>query len=255
MKIILAYFKFENKAVFYEEIGSGDPLLLLHGNTASSKMFSSILEMYLTDFKIILIDFSGHGKSERVIKFKHDFWYYNSNVCYALLEHIKIDKLSVVGTSGGALVGINLALEHPEKVKYLIADSFMGEYPLNSYNTALKEERQKSKKNTFAKEFWTFNHGDDWENVIDLDTEMFINFSQSGSSFFNQAISELSVPTTLTGSKQDEFCNNLNNLYNNLKMKNNRLEVKMFETGNHPAILSNKDEFYSLIKKKFKNAT
>lgn len=79
----MAYFKFENKAVFYEEIGSGYPLLLLHGNTASSKLFSSILEMYSTDFKLILIDFPGHGKSERVLKFEHDFWYYNSNVCHA----------------------------------------------------------------------------------------------------------------------------------------------------------------------------
>jgi len=251
----MAYFKFENKAVFYKEIGSGAPLLLLHGNTASSKMFSSILEMYSTDFKIILIDFPGHGKSERVLKFEHDFWYYNSNVCYALLEHLKINKLSVIGISGGALVGINLALEHPETINYLIADSFMGEFPQSIYRNALEEERQKSKTNRFAKEFWAFNHGVDWENVIDLDTEMFINFSQAGNSFFHQSISELSVPTTLTGSKQDEFCNNLDKIYNVLKLKNNRLEVHMFETGNHPAMLSNKDEFYSLIKKKLKKIT
>lgn len=249
----MAYFKFNDKAVFYEEIGSGEPLLLLHGNTASSKMFSSIVEMYSSVFKIILIDFPGHGKSERVTKFASDFWYYNSKVCYALLEHLKIDKLSIIGTSGGALVGINLALEHPEKINYLIADSFMGEFPQSINSSAFDEERQKSKKNRFAKEFWAFNHGDDWGNVIDLDTEMFINFSQTGNSFFHQSISELSVPTTLTGSKQDEFCNNLDKIYNVLKMKNNRLEVHMFETGNHPSMFSNRDEFYSLVKKKLKH--
>ena len=251
----MAYLKFENKAVFYEVIGSGYPLLLLHGNTASSKMFSSIVEMYSTDFKIILIDYPGHGKSERVTKFAPDFWYYNSKVCYALLEHLKIDKLAIIGTSGGALVGINLALEHPEIINYLIADSFMGEFPQSIYSSAFEEERQKSKKNKFAKEFWTSNHGIDWENVIDLDAEMLIHFSQSGNSFFYQSISELSVPITLTGSKQDEFCNNLDKIYSDLKMQNNRLEIQLFETGNHPAMLSNKDEFYSLIKKKLKKVT
>ena len=131
----------------------------------------------------------------------------------------------------------------------------MGEYPQSIYGTDFEKERQKTKNNRFAKEFWTFNHGIDWENIIDLDTEMFINFSQAGNSFFHRSITELSVSTTLTGSKRNEFCNNLDKIYNALKMKNNRLEVHLFETGNHPAILSNKDEFYSLTREKLKKVT
>ncbi len=35
----MSYFKYNGHNIFYQEIGQGNPLILLHGNTASSKMF------------------------------------------------------------------------------------------------------------------------------------------------------------------------------------------------------------------------
>ena len=34
----MAYFKYQGKSIYYEEYGHGEPLIFLHGNTASSKM-------------------------------------------------------------------------------------------------------------------------------------------------------------------------------------------------------------------------
>ncbi len=248
----MAFFTFEDKKVYYKEIGTGEPVLLLAGNTASSKMFKSIIGKYSKDFKVILIDFPGHGKSDRIEKFEIDFWYYNSRVCYQFIDFLKLDKVSVIGTSGGALVAINLGLEHPERINYLVADSFEGEYPLNSYIDSLESDREKEKKNIFAKLFWFINHGFDWEKIVDMDTEMLINFSKLGKSFFHKSISELIVPTLLTGSKQDEYCDSLDKIYEALKMKNNKLEIHMFKKGKHPAMLTNKNDFYELVKSKIK---
>jgi pimeloyl-ACP methyl ester carboxylesterase len=147
----MANFNFETKNIYYRVIGKGEPLILLHGNTVSSKMFSSILKKYSKEFQVIILDFPGHGKSDRLEKFETDFWYYNSTACCALIEELKLEKISVIGTSGGALVAINLALEHPEKVKYLIADSFEGEFPLPSYIESLEKDRNKDKKKLLAK--------------------------------------------------------------------------------------------------------
>lgn len=246
----MAFFTFEDKKVFYQEIGAGEPLLLLAGNTASSKMFRSITGKYSKDFKVILIDFPGHGKSDRVEKFDLDFWYYNSRVCYELIDYLKLYKVAVIGTSGGALVAINLCLEHPDRIKYLIADSFEGEYPLDSYLTSLESDREKGKKNLLARLFWFSNHGFDWEKIVDQDTEMMLDFSKQGKSFFHKSFSELIVPTLLTGSKQDEYCDYLEKIYEALKMKNDKLEIHMFDKGKHPAMLTNKDAFYELVKSK-----
>lgn len=246
----MAYFKFENKRVFYKLIGQGEPLLLLHGNTVSSKMFSTLTKKYAKNFQVILIDFPGHGKSDRLESFEIDFWYYNSLVAYALIEELKLDKVTIVGTSGGALVGINLALEHPKKVKILIADSFEGEYPLVSYINSIKTDRERDKKKLFAKLIWWYCHGFDWKKIVDLDTQINIDFSKTGKSFFHKSIAELNVPTLLTGSIKDEYCNHLDKIYEDLKRKNNKLEIYLFEKGNHPAMLSNKKEFFEIIKRK-----
>lgn len=53
----MAYFKYQGKIVFYEVYGQGEPLVFLHGNTASSKMFEFLMPLYTDDFRCILIDF------------------------------------------------------------------------------------------------------------------------------------------------------------------------------------------------------
>lgn len=62
----MTFFNYKNKKVYYEEIGTGKPVLLLHGNTASSNMFLDVIESYTLNYKVILIDFLGHGKSDRL---------------------------------------------------------------------------------------------------------------------------------------------------------------------------------------------
>ena len=248
----MAYFKFENKKVFYRIVGHGMPLLLLHGNTVSSKMFSQIITKYAKEFQVILIDFPGHGKSERVDSFETDFWYCNSTVTFALIEHLNLEKVAIVGTSGGALVGINLALEHPEKVSYLIADSFEGEYPLPSYIETIEADRERDKKKWHSKVFWFYCHGFDWKKIVDQDTQVNIAFAKTGLSFFHRSIAELKVPTLITGSRKDEYCDHLDEIYNGLKSKNQKLVVHLFESGNHPAMLSTKNSFFVLIINKLK---
>ena len=48
-------------------------MLLLHGNSVSSKMFQGIIDLYKEDYKVILIDFLGHGRSDRLEQFPTDF--------------------------------------------------------------------------------------------------------------------------------------------------------------------------------------
>ncbi|WP_340113282.1 alpha/beta fold hydrolase [Maribellus mangrovi] len=240
-------FNYQGNSVYYKISGKGEPLLLIHGNSVSSKMFDSVINTYSEKYQVIVFDFPGHGQSSRLEKFETDFWYYNSEVANALLEELKLKKINVIGTSGGALVGINLALEHPDKVKFLVADSFEGEFPLESYVNSIWKERESDKKNEEAQLFWRLMHGEGWEKVVDLDTEVNIDFAKTGKSFFRKPISQLNVSTLLTGSLQDEYCSHLDKIYRKLQIKNPALKIHLFEEGNHPAMLSNKDEFFQLF--------
>jgi pimeloyl-ACP methyl ester carboxylesterase len=243
----MSYFKFNDHSVHYSVQGNGDPLLLLAGNTASSKMFKSVNKLYAKHFTVINIDFPGHGRSSRMETFETDFWFYNATVAKALLDHLAIGTATVVGTSGGALVGINLALEWPERVTRLYADSFEGARPLPSFIDNLKQDRERDKKHPLAKLFWYTNHGRDWRQVVDNDTAMNLAFAKTGRSFFHKSISELCVPTLLTASRKDEFCDHIEDIYLELKTQNPLLEIHMFDEGGHPAMLSNKKDFLDIV--------
>ena len=68
----MSYFYYQTKR-FITQNQKGKPVLFLHGNTASSRMFELLLPLYEDQFHIILIDFLGHGKSDRLEEFRQIF--------------------------------------------------------------------------------------------------------------------------------------------------------------------------------------
>lgn len=67
-------FIYQGKRVYYTEAGEGEPCVFLHGNTASSRMFTYLLPLYTPSFRVILLDFLGNGQSDRVETFPPELW-------------------------------------------------------------------------------------------------------------------------------------------------------------------------------------
>ena len=141
----MAYFKYKDKSVFYEEYGQGEPSIFLHGNTASSKMSELLMPLYAENFRCILIDFLGNGQSDRVEKFSPDMWHDEALQTIALTEHLQCGKVSLVGTSGGAWAAVNAALERPDLFHAVIADSFDGRTLNENFSANLLTERKAAK--------------------------------------------------------------------------------------------------------------
>lgn len=55
----MSYFTFDNKEIYYSETGEGTPLLLLHGNTASSAMLSNMPAFYELSIRFLDKPFDG----------------------------------------------------------------------------------------------------------------------------------------------------------------------------------------------------
>ncbi|MDF3004010.1 MAG: alpha/beta hydrolase [Oscillospiraceae bacterium] len=247
----MCYYYFENKKVYYNELGEGTPLLLLHGNTASSKMFSEIAEEYKKDFKVILIDFLGHGQSDRLKRFPADLWFYEAQQVIAFLREKNYSNVNIIGSSGGALVAINVALEAPDLVSKVIADSFEGEYPLESFTATARADRELSKQDENTKMFYACMHGSDWEQVVDNDTDAVIRHSNEIGVFFHKPLHFLTADILLTGSKADEFISAISpdyfeNVYGAMLKKFKHGEIHLSPKGGHPAMLTNSKDFYEL---------
>ena len=202
----MPFFKYVDRSIFYEEYGTGKPLVFLHGNTASSKMFELLMPLYAEKFRCILIDFLGNGQSDRVEHFSSDLWYDEALQTIALAEHLQCGKVSLVGTSGGAWAAVNAALERPDLFYKVIADSFDGRTLNSNFSNNLLSERKTAKANVQSRQFYAWCQGPDWETVVDLDTEALLNCAKENRPLFHRPLEEMKIPVLFMGSKEDEMC-------------------------------------------------
>lgn len=252
----MAYFKYADKNVYYREMGAGSPIILLHGNSVSSNMFSGIEELFLHDHKVILIDFLGHGKSDRLEQFPADFWYDQAMQVIELITANGYGKVSIIGTSGGALTALNVAMERGDLVHRVIADSLEGEEAVSFWIGTIREEREKTKNLEQMRMLWEYCHGTDWEKVVDNDTDVMVRHAETIRRFFHKDLAQIQVPVLLSASlADDEFSQimDIEKTYNQMLRKLPNGKLHLFPTGGHPAMLTNAEEF-AVMANEFLNA-
>lgn len=246
----MSYFSYKDNNCFYEEYGQGEPLIFLHGNTASSKMFEILMPLYTANFRCILIDFLGNGQSDRIKKFSPDMWYEEALQTIALIEHLNCGKVALIGTSGGAWAAVNAALERPDLIHAIIADSFDGRTLHDQFSDRLLSERTRAKNDLQSRQFYEWWQGEDWEKVVDLDTEALLQCAKEKRPLFHKSLKELKVPTLFVGTKEDEMCRpNLEEEYRQMATVIPNAKVHIFNQGGHPAILTNAEEFAWIIQR------
>lgn len=245
----MAYFDYNGKKIYYQELGSGTPCVFLHGNTASSKMFEFLLPLYRDDMKIILIDFLGNGKSDRLVSFPEEMWIDQGHQIVELCRNLNCGKVNLIGTSGGAYAAINAALEMPELFHKVVADSFDGSTLSAGFGDGIIRERQAAKKDEQARGFYEWCQGDDWEMVVDLDTEALVNYEKKHVRIFRAPIETIQVPLMITVSREDEMlANDMEAECRRLHEANPDISYHVFDTGGHPLIATRAEEIAGIVK-------
>ena len=104
--------------LFHVDIGSGPPVVLLHGGLANSDYFGDHARALARAYRVILVDSRGHGRSTRDGPFGYDLM---ADDVVALLDTLNIDKAAIVGWSDGAIIGLDLAMRYPRRVTRVFA--------------------------------------------------------------------------------------------------------------------------------------
>jgi pimeloyl-ACP methyl ester carboxylesterase len=107
-----------NGRVYYEEHGSGEPLILIHGGAVDSRFFVQNIAALAERFRVIPMDLWGHGRSpDREGPFSLDSF---SDDVAELIERVAGGSAHVLGHSIGATVALAVALRRPELVRKLV---------------------------------------------------------------------------------------------------------------------------------------
>jgi pimeloyl-ACP methyl ester carboxylesterase len=104
--------------IHYVVEGRGEPVLLIHGFTSDAQgqwVAPGIFKALAKDYRVIALDNRGHGKSDK----PHDPKQYGLEMvedAVRLLDHLKIDRVHVVGYSMGGMIACKLLVTHPDRL-------------------------------------------------------------------------------------------------------------------------------------------
>ncbi len=126
--------------LFYATIGDGPPVVLVHGGLANSDYWGNQIAALAPHHKVIVMDSRGHGRSTRDARpYGYDLM---ADDVVGLLDTLKIPRADIVGWSDGGIIGIDLAMRHPDRVRRVFA------FAANTVTSGVKDGVEKNP--TFA---------------------------------------------------------------------------------------------------------
>ena len=247
----MPHLMWHGQRLFYRERGKGPLLLVLPGGTASSANHQNELVYFSGDapqrYRVVSPDFVGTGGSDRVAVWAGGWWEQNARQAEALVSHLGYDDCIAMGTSGGAVVALLLAILYPERVRAVIADSCVERFSPQMLVQNVVADRARRTPDQAA--FWEQAHGADWAQVVDADTEMMRRFAAPvdaggcGGDWFGGRLDQIRCPVLLTASWQDDMLPDVGRQLCNMGEQIADCRVYLNNTGGHPLMWSRPRDF------------
>jgi pimeloyl-ACP methyl ester carboxylesterase len=127
-----AFAPVDGTALYYEEMGAGDPVILLHGGAVDHRMWDPQFAALAANHRVIRYDARGQGLSLSPYG-----TYRHAADLLALLDYLKLPRAHLIGLSLGCRIAADLAIEHPERVASLV----LAAPGVSGYHFAAPEEQ------------------------------------------------------------------------------------------------------------------
>lgn len=103
-----------NVKLAYSDVGSGTPLIFLHGLGISRVDWQLQITYFSQFYRVIAPDFRGHGDSEKPDA-KYSISIHAADII-ALMDALEITSAHIVGLSMGGMVAFQLAVDAPDRL-------------------------------------------------------------------------------------------------------------------------------------------
>jgi pimeloyl-ACP methyl ester carboxylesterase len=108
-------FETDDRRLVYRDEGEGPPLVLLHGGFLDHRMWDDQIPAFARTHRVIALDARGHGASSNATgPFRH------TDDLAALVRHLGLGPVTLVGLSMGGGIAVDTALEHPDLVRAVV---------------------------------------------------------------------------------------------------------------------------------------
>ncbi|ORM30597.1 alpha/beta hydrolase [Williamsia sp. 1135] len=117
----MPYLRINDVDLYSEVDGTGPPVLLLHGGYCSLESLRAQSDALVPDHQVFAYERPGHGRSADI---DGDYDYARGVAdTLAYLDAHELTRVDVIGYSDGAIIGLLLAMSHPDRIRSLVAIS------------------------------------------------------------------------------------------------------------------------------------
>ena len=113
------------ESVWFKKTGAGAPLLQIHGSAFGHRNFEKLTPFMSQHFEVIDFDLPGYGESRGAPAAEMAGI---ADQVYEFIQAAGLGKVHVHGTSFGAMIGVHLAVRHPEVIDRLVFSCFLARY-------------------------------------------------------------------------------------------------------------------------------
>ncbi|MFU1795216.1 alpha/beta fold hydrolase [Paenibacillus azoreducens] len=255
------YLDLNDGQLFYRVSGKGEPLVLLHGNFNDHQIWNEQTGAFSACYKVIRYDLRGYGHSS-----KPNVSFSNVVDLKALVDSLKLHRVTLIGSSSGGGVAIDFALTYPDRVQtlVLVSPAVNGNpYPMNmmwqgikNYLNVRLKGREAAVEAFIKNHFWQYYYPSTMkeaarnnvlQNVRNLNNfcRFSPNLSTSVTPHTIRRLQEINVPTLIIISDGDHPYNikTAEKLHNNIK-----LSCKIVMKGcNHLPFTEEPQEFNQIV--------
>ncbi|HLA44117.1 MAG TPA: alpha/beta hydrolase, partial [Aggregatilineales bacterium] len=120
----------EDVSLYYEIEGQGEPLLMIHGFMGTgATQFPALRTHMAKSYQVIAPDLRGYGQSTPKPRlYGVDFYREDAEDLGALLEHLDLSDVNVLGFSDGGEIALWLPILAPERFKAVVAWGAIGHF-------------------------------------------------------------------------------------------------------------------------------
>ncbi|HMO56304.1 MAG TPA: alpha/beta fold hydrolase [Roseiflexaceae bacterium] len=191
--------------VAFDRIGSGTPLVLIHGNTMTAASQSRLARRFADRHQVFSIDMLGHGRSARPADlFTTRYFTLQGEALADLLRLLfPTEQVVVFGMSAGALATLNAACVAPERMAALVLDGVV------RFIDAAIVETNRTSLETMSPEWNKYmhgQHGNDWWPQLRRGILATMQQLAAAGTDILPCLEQISIPALVCQGAQDAFC-------------------------------------------------
>ena len=114
----------------YVDQGTGDPVVMVHGNPTWSFFFRQVISGLSPDYRCIAPDHMGCGLSDKPDGTRYDFRLHSRVADFsALMDHLALERVTLMVHDWGGMIALAWAVAHPQRVSRIIITNTAGFFP------------------------------------------------------------------------------------------------------------------------------